>query len=90
MCGLPDAYDKTGNAILITDASWKVVYINEGFSTLLGYENDDLLGHTPTSVIVPHFSEDRIIELRETLVNGVEVKIDELIKSKCGKKSGVL
>ncbi|WP_100636390.1 EAL domain-containing protein [Marinomonas sp. ef1] len=78
--------DKTGNAILITDASWKVVYINEGFSTLLGYENDDLLGHTPTSVIAPHFSEDRIIELRETLVNGVEVKIDELIKSKCGKK----
>ncbi|RBP83735.1 EAL domain-containing protein [Marinomonas rhizomae] len=78
--------DKTDNAILITDASWRVVYVNKGFSSILGFESDDVLGRTPISIIAPHFSDNQIAKVHTTLKNGTAIKVDELIQTKSGQK----
>ncbi|MCB5162529.1 EAL domain-containing protein [Marinomonas algarum] len=78
--------DKTNNAIFITDASWNVVYINEGFTSILGYCDEDILGRTPISVIAPNFSKIELTKARRTFISGIPVKVDELLQAKSGQK----
>ncbi|WP_287496324.1 EAL domain-containing protein [Pandoraea sp. CB10b_02] len=53
--------DETDNAVLITDAQGSVCYVNAGFTRMLGYRADEVLGR---SAHVP-FGEIRAEELAE-------------------------
>lgn len=78
--------DKTNNAIFITDANWKVVYINKGFTSILGYQDEDILGRTPISVIAPGYNHLDLVNVRKTLFSGIAINEDELLQTKCGQK----
>ncbi|WP_017445495.1 EAL domain-containing protein [Gayadomonas joobiniege] len=74
--------DKSDNAIFITDKDWKIIYINQGFTRLLGYQEAEVLGLTPTQILARHIATDSVTSLRERLSTGQALKIDELINTK--------
>ncbi|SBS27644.1 Oxygen sensor protein DosP [Marinomonas aquimarina] len=79
--------DKTDNAIFITDADWRVVYANKGFKQILGFDESEIIGRAPSSVIAPHFDEQRLQASRAAIKSGQSIKSEELLKSKCGRKA---
>ncbi len=44
------AIEQSGEAIVITDAEAKIVYVNPAFSKISGYAKEDVLGRTPAVV----------------------------------------
>jgi diguanylate cyclase (GGDEF)-like protein/PAS domain S-box-containing protein len=78
--------DNTDNAILISDDSWNVIYKNKGFTNIFGYKSKEVLGRNPTSIVAPHYTNRQINKIRNTLRNGVAIKIDELLHTKNGQK----
>jgi len=77
--------DRTNNAIFIADSDWRIIYINQGFRDILGYEESDVFGQTATSVIAPNFDEKRIRESRAAVSGGTPLIIDELVRTRSGK-----
>jgi diguanylate cyclase (GGDEF)-like protein/PAS domain S-box-containing protein len=78
--------DKTDNAIFITDKNWKIVYINSGFTSILGYQEQDVEGLSPTNLISPHITPDQISDTRQSLCAGQAMKFEELYQKKTGEK----
>ena len=68
--------DQTDNAIIIVDGSWNTAYINQGFTSLFGYNESEVLGISPISVIAPHLTIKYADMLRLRHKNGEAVKID--------------
>ncbi|MBO1537167.1 EAL domain-containing protein [Pseudomonas sp. OA65] len=56
--------DTTENAIIITDASWLIVFVNDGFSQMFGYSPPEVIGKTPIKVLAPYLDESRIGAIR--------------------------
>ncbi|WP_261893876.1 EAL domain-containing protein [Vibrio cyclitrophicus] len=71
--------DKSDNAIFVTNENWELIYINKGFTKLLGYKEHNILGQTPTQVIAPNFSSESISSIRKSLFSGNALKLEELI-----------
>lgn len=44
--------DETDNAVLITDAQRRIVYVNPGFSRMTGYSAEQSLGYKPGDILV--------------------------------------
>ncbi|KJH85739.1 diguanylate cyclase [Pseudomonas fluorescens] len=56
--------DTTENAIIITDASWQIVFVNDGFNHMFGYTPQAVIGKTPIEVLAPYLDDARIGEIR--------------------------
>ncbi|REG78462.1 EAL domain-containing protein [Marinomonas pollencensis] len=78
--------DKTDNAIFITDSQWNVVYINKGFSNILGYQEADILGRSPISVISPVAYGNKVAAIRASLQKGEAVKLEAPALTKDGRE----
>jgi diguanylate cyclase (GGDEF)-like protein/PAS domain S-box-containing protein len=59
--------DTTENAIIITDASWAIIYVNDGFTQMFGYSAQDVVNRTPIEVLAPYFKHSRIAAIRRQL-----------------------
>lgn len=59
--------DTTENAIIITDASWAIIYVNDGFTQMFGYSAQDVVNKTPIEVLAPYFTHSRIAAIRRQL-----------------------
>ena len=63
------AFANSHNGILITDAAGVVLDINPSFTTITGYERDDIIGQTPrilnSGLHDEHFYRDMWLTLRE-------------------------
>lgn len=70
--------DQTDKAILITDAQWRVTYVNNGFSKMLGYTPEQILGRTPISVMAPYSDPKAVDRLHERLHQGSVFQQDRL------------
>lgn len=60
--------DTTDNAIIITDASWSIIYVNDGFTQMFGYSAQDVVNKTPIDVLAPYFTHSRIAAIRRQLL----------------------
>ena len=60
--------DTTDNAIIITDASWSIIYVNDGFTQMFGYSAQDVVNKTPIDVLAPYFMHSRIAAIRRQLL----------------------
>ncbi len=45
---IKEAFDKANDAIIITDGDIKVIYANNAFSAITGYEKHEIIGHNPS------------------------------------------
>jgi diguanylate cyclase (GGDEF)-like protein/PAS domain S-box-containing protein len=78
--------DQTDNAILIVDGCWGASYINQGFTSIFGYEESEVLGLSPISIVTPHITAEYADMLRQKHKNGEAVKIDEMLQTKKGDR----
>lgn len=62
--------DTTENAIIITDARWSIIYVNDGFTQMFGHSAQDVSGKTPVQVLAPHVGRAQVGSLRHRLGEG--------------------
>ncbi|QHL87935.1 PAS domain S-box protein [Nibribacter ruber] len=48
---------KTNNGVLICDSEWRIQWVNEGFTRLLGYSLEEALGQQPKVFLKSHHSD---------------------------------
>ncbi|WP_138763920.1 EAL domain-containing protein [Pseudomonas lactis] len=78
--------DQTENAIVITDNSWKIVYVNRGFERIFGYAFSDVEGLRPAALLTPQLSESNVSAIHERLSRGLSLRTEELTLIKNGER----
>ncbi|MDU0353528.1 EAL domain-containing protein [Paraglaciecola aquimarina] len=78
--------DQTDNAIIIVDNNWRIIYVNQGFTTLFGYSDFEVIGHSPISAVAPHIPPVKVDEIKEHHLAGQSTKIDEMLQTKTGER----
>ena len=78
--------DQTDNAIVITDDSWKIVYVNRGFETVFGYSFSEVEGLRPSALLAPHLPESSFGDVHKRLCSGLSLRVDELTQVKSGER----
>lgn len=83
---LRSALDASDDAIVISDSSRHVMYINEGFTRLFGYAPDDVLGKRVSSVLLgPHSDTGLLESIRDNIHTQGQLHVDTLLYSKAGQ-----
>lgn len=78
--------DTTENAIIVTDASWEIIYVNDGFTHMFGYSSNDVVNRTPIEVLVPHFKHSGIAAIRRQLVKNEAYHGQEFVYDRGGQR----
>jgi methyl-accepting chemotaxis protein len=60
--------NETDNAVIITDADGLIVYVNQGFSQLTGYDLEEVRGKKPGTLLQgPHTNPETIAQIRHKI-----------------------
>lgn len=78
--------ESTENAIIITDASWALIYVNDGFTQMFGYSAQDVVNKTPIEVLAPPFTHSRIAAIRRKLAKGRSYQGQEFCYDRGGQR----
>eukprot|EP01037_Dinobryon_pediforme_P003499 gene3499-3544_t len=80
------ALDASDNAVVMTNSSKCVVYINEGFTRLFGYQPAEVLGRHLSEVLLgPHSDPDLLESIRGNVLAKGSFRTDTLLYSKAGQ-----
>ncbi len=78
---------RTDNAVVLTDAAGRVVWVNEGFTRLTGYALDEMRGRTPGSVLQgPGTDPATVRRIRDCLQRGAGFTAEILNYHKDGRE----
>jgi len=80
------AVDHAPAAIMITDASARIEYVNEAFLLLCGYLRDEVIGRTPGMLRSGRTDEAVYRELWQTILAGNTWKGELVNRRKCGSE----
>lgn len=78
--------DATDNAVLITDADWRIVYVNQGFNRMFGMGLAEAGGLVPPKLLAPLIPESEIAILFEGLQAGIPIRRQELLRGHQGER----
>ncbi|MHA6247403.1 PAS domain-containing sensor histidine kinase [Pontibacter sp. CAU 1760] len=78
---------KTNNSVIIADKHYKIEWVNEGFTRLLGYSMEEALGKSPSDLLHNH-QTDRMAftALQEKLRHGEAISLETLNSNKSGEE----
>ena len=63
--------DETNNSVIITDADGRIEYVNRGFTSLTGYDTEEILGQRPGDFLQgPDTSASDVERVRQGLASG--------------------
>ncbi|MDR6768869.1 diguanylate cyclase (GGDEF)-like protein/PAS domain S-box-containing protein [Acidovorax delafieldii] len=80
------ALDASDNAVVMTNSSKRVVYVNEGFTRLFGYQPAEVLGKLLSEVLLgPHSDPDLLESIRGNVLTQGSFHGDTLLYSKAGQ-----
>ncbi|WP_422849242.1 sensor domain-containing protein [Acidovorax sp. M14] len=80
------ALDASDNAVVMTNSSKRVVYVNEGFTRLFGYQPAEVLGKLLSEVLLgPHSDPDLLESIRGNVLVQGSFHGDTLLYSKAGQ-----
>lgn len=80
------ALDASDNAVVMTNSSKRVVYVNEGFTRLFGYQPAEVLGKLLSEVLLgPHSDPDLLESIRGNVLAQGSFHGDTLLYSKAGQ-----
>ena len=80
------ALDASDNAVVMTNSSKRVVYVNEGFTRLFGYQPAEVLGKLPGEILLgPHSDPDLLESIRGNVLTQGSFHGDTLLYSKAGQ-----
>ncbi|MGC1631888.1 MAG: PAS domain S-box protein, partial [Gelidibacter sp.] len=78
---------KTNNAVVITDAEEKIIWVNEAFTRMTGYEIKEILGKTPDSFLQGPETDPEVVRLMRSKIGSREVFQGDIIYyNKSGNK----
>jgi diguanylate cyclase (GGDEF)-like protein/PAS domain S-box-containing protein len=80
------AANETDTAIIITDASGRTIYLNDGFTRMLGYTLAEMQGKVPSAIVTgPHTDAETLMRVRQHVVFGESFRAEILIYDRWGK-----
>lgn len=78
---------KTSNAVIITDASRKITWVNPGFTKMTGYTSDEAIGKNPGELLqFEKTNQETIGYMREAFVKARPIRVELLNKGKQGNE----
>ncbi|ENO88314.1 sensor domain-containing protein [Thauera linaloolentis] len=78
--------DASHAAVIISDAASAIVYVNAGFSRLLGWRQDEAIGASPILLLAPHQEAAFIEAYRAELRAGRSIEREEIVIGKDGQR----
>ena len=78
--------DASSTAVVISDSNSGIVYVNNGFSRMFGWELDEIRGRAPIALLAPQISDDFAAKYRAALREGRLVEREEIVISKDGRR----
>lgn len=81
---LATAMEVSAQAVLITDADFRIIYANPAFTRITGYEVEEVLGRNPRFLQGPDTSQATRMAIREALAAGKPVHVEILNYRKDG------
>lgn len=73
------ALDASASPAYITDARWRIVYVNAGFVQLCGYDLDQARGRTPAELLAPDLDAGQLVRMLEGFGQGRACRHDLLL-----------
>lgn len=78
--------DETDNAVLITDANRKLIYVNSGFTRLTGYSAQEVMGRRPGDFLQgPETDPETVKRISKALSSGTSFYEEILNYNRAGK-----
>jgi PAS domain S-box-containing protein len=78
---------RTDNAVVLTDAQGKVVWVNAGFTRLTGFSLEEIQGKTPGSLLQGPETDPAIVAyMHRQLTKGEGFKVEIINYNKAGRK----
>ena len=78
---------KTKNSVLIADKNWRIEWVNEGFTKLMGYTLPEAQGKRPSQLLHNHKTDRKTYEtLEPKLLKGEPISFEVLNITKFGKE----
>ncbi|MBL0871345.1 MAG: PAS domain S-box protein [Phycisphaerales bacterium] len=79
--------ERTTNAVIITDASRRAVWVNEGFTRITGYTMEEVRGQVPGRILQsPSTDQQTVKTIRESLSAGQGFRGEILNRGKAGRE----
>jgi two-component system, sensor histidine kinase len=73
------------NGVLFTDPKGTIIYANDGYSKLTGFDNNEVLGHNPIEIGINAFTDKNDInEMQEAFFSGKSFNIEIIHSRKDG------
>jgi diguanylate cyclase (GGDEF)-like protein/PAS domain S-box-containing protein len=80
------ALDSSDNAIVLTNSAKRVVYINQGFTRLFGFQPEEILGKLLSDVLLGPHSDPALLEsIRSNISAQGEFHVETMLYSKSGQ-----
>ncbi|MCW3481034.1 EAL domain-containing protein [Neisseriaceae bacterium JH1-16] len=78
--------NETANAVVITGPDSRIIYVNDGFTRMMGYELAEARGKIPSELLAGHHTDPHAIEYaRSHVVSQKDFHVEVLIYDKQGK-----
>ncbi len=78
--------DASSTAVVISDSESRIVYVNDGFSRMFGWQLEEIRGRAPIELLAPHTPQDFTEKYRAALRAGRLVEREEIVASKEGRR----
>lgn len=69
-------------AVVISDASSRILYINTGFTRLFGWTANDVIGLEPIALLAAQYDSEQTRHFRDELTAGNAIEIEEILTGK--------
>src|SRR5690606_22165078 len=73
-------------AVLITDADFRIVYVNAGFTRMFGWTQEEVAGQRPMALLAPHLPATLSEFYRTGLSAGQSLEREDLVVGKLGQR----
>lgn len=78
--------DASSTAVVICDSDSRIVYVNNGFSRMFGWELDEVRGCPSVGLLSPQVSQEFTAQYLAALRAGQSVESEEIVISKDGRR----
>lgn len=78
--------EATSTAVMISNGSWEISYINPGFTRMLGWEEREVAGVSAVSLALPHLDGPATEVFNAEAATGETFEREEIITGKTGQR----
>ena len=78
--------DASDTAVVISDATARIEYVNAGFTRMLGWPLEEVVGRAPIALLVPHQTQAAADAYRAALRAGQAREREEIVVGKSGQR----